>query len=100
MKTLFLAAAAALTLGMGAAFAATNAPGFDNAQPAATSVQTGNQTDPTGGTSVVASSGAPSTYAYYSPNGLVPRSAAPALPVARPTPPGAEEAYQSDAAGG
>jgi hypothetical protein len=83
MKTLILASAAVLSLGVGSAFAQTNSVGTD--QPA---------------TTMQAGTAAPSTYAYNSPQGLVERTEAPALPTPHPTPWGAIEAYASDAAGG
>jgi hypothetical protein len=92
MKTLLLASATVLTLGMGAAFATPSPTGFNSMS----NTRVGTSGDPSG----VVASNAPDTYAYMTPQGLVPRAKAPALPVARPTPLGALEAYQSDAAGG
>lgn len=94
MKTLLLASAAALTLGVGSAFAATGTTGFSNAQPA-----------PTGSSAVPASPAAPGPYAYNNGqyNGqfsAAPSVQAPAAPIAPPTPLGAAEAYQGDAPGG
>jgi hypothetical protein len=80
MKTLLLASATVLSLGVGSAFAATTGA----AQPAATMQ---NRTAVSG------------TYAYYTPQGLMPRTEAPALPAPRPTPWGAIEAYASDTGG-
>jgi hypothetical protein len=83
MKTLLLASTAVLSLGVGSAFAATTA--FGTPQPTATTTQPEN--------------GVSSDYAYYTPQGLVPRTTAPALPTPRPTPWSAIEAYAGDAAG-
>jgi hypothetical protein len=83
MKTLLLASATVLSLGVGSAFAATSP--FPMYQPA-TTMPTNNA--------------APGTYAYMTPQGLMPRTKAPALPQPRPTPWSAIEAYAGDAAGG
>jgi hypothetical protein len=93
MKTLLLASAAVLALGVGSAFAATNYTGYGNTQPAPTSAPTGSAVP------------APGPYAYNNGqfNGqfsAAPATQAPAMTVAPPTPLGAAEAYQSDAPGG
>jgi hypothetical protein len=79
MKTLLLASAAVLSLGVGSAAAATT--GIANDRPA-TTIGTGNNPS--------------SDYAYYTPQGLMPRTEAPPLPQPRPTPWDALEAYASD----
>lgn len=83
MKTLLLASATVLSLGVGSAFAATTPTAND--QPA-TTMPTGN--NPT------------TDYAYNTTQGLMPRTQAPPLPQPRPTPWSAIEAYAGDAAGG
>jgi hypothetical protein len=95
MKTLLLASAAALTLGIGSAFAAVN--GADTTQSAVTGVQSGGYTEPS-----TASSGATVPYAYNYNGQFVaqPRAQAPMVTVVPRTPSGAEQAYQDDAAGG
>jgi hypothetical protein len=98
MKTLLLASAAVLTLGVGSAFAATDSTGFGNPQPAATTAQTGTSPAP-------AQSTAPGSYAYNNGqfNGqfsAAPSAPAPAMKMVPATPLGAAEAYQGDAPGG
>jgi hypothetical protein len=84
MKILLLASAAVLSLGVGSAFAANTALSGP-AEPAASTPVPDQE---------------PGTYAYYTPQGLMPRTKAPALPQPGPTPWSALEAYASDAAGG
>lgn len=98
MKTLLLASAAVLALGIGSAFAATNTTGFDKPQQAATNMQTGN--NPAGGDAGAAPSGVPAPYAYNGQSSAAPRTQAPAMTLVPPTPLGAIEAYQGDAPGG
>ncbi len=99
MKTFILASAAALTLGLGSAFAATTTTGFDNTQPAVTGSQTGNGTDATGATMGAAPPSAAGRYAYNGQFNTASDASSSRTTMVPATPPGALEAYDSDATG-